>query len=40
MSTIEDSGWSLDQYNQVANAINNDPQLREKALSHIQQMGT
>lgn len=40
VSTIEDSGWSLDQYNQVANAINNDPQLREQALGHIQQMGT
>jgi hypothetical protein len=40
ISTIEDSGWSLDQYNQVAYAINNDPQLRQKALDHIQQTGT
>jgi hypothetical protein len=37
---IEDSGWSMAQYNQVANAINNDPQLREQAINHIKQMGT
>ena len=35
IATIQDSGWSVDQYNQVANAINNDPQLREEALNHI-----
>jgi hypothetical protein len=40
IATIQDSGWSVDQYNQVANAITNDPQLREEALSHIKQMGT
>lgn len=40
IATIQDSGWSVDQYNQVANAINNDPQLREEALNHIKQTGT
>lgn len=40
VSAIQNRGWTLDQYNQVANAINNDPQLREQAISHIKQMGT
>ena len=40
IAKIEDNGWSMTQYNQVANAINNDPQLREQAISHIKQMGT
>lgn len=40
VAKIEDSGWSLAEYNQVAHAINNDPALREQALEHIRQMGT
>lgn len=38
VSTIQESGWTMEQYNQVAQAINNDPQLRERAINHIKQM--
>lgn len=40
VEAIEDSGWSMAEYNQVAQAINDDPQLREQAITHIKQMGT
>lgn len=40
VAMIEDQGWSLEQYNKVANAINNDPALRQQAIDHIRQMST
>ena len=36
IAKIEDHGWTLEKYNQVAQAISNDDQLREKALEYIQ----
>jgi uncharacterized protein HemX len=39
VTTIEDRGWSVEQFNQVANAINNDPELRQQAVEHIKEMG-
>ena len=38
VSTIEEQGWSVAQFNQVATAINNDPELREQAVEHIKEM--
>lgn len=35
IGTIEDHGWSLDKYNEVAQAITADPQLKEQALDLI-----
>lgn len=35
IATIEDHGWTLDDYNQVAQVIAADQQLKEKALEKI-----
>lgn len=40
VTAIEEHGWSVEQFNQVANAINNDPELRQQAVDHIKEMGT
>lgn len=40
VSTIKDHGWSLNRYNQVATAINEDPQLRQQAIDAIEQLGS
>lgn len=40
VSTIKDHGWSLNRYNQVATAINEDPQLRQQAMDAIEQLGS
>lgn len=37
IGTIEDHGWSLNKYNEVAQAITADPELKEQALDLINQ---
>jgi hypothetical protein len=37
-ATIEEHGWSVDRYNQVASAISNDPEKRDKAVELINEM--
>lgn len=39
VSTIQDQGWSLNRYNEVANAITNDPELRQQAIELIERIG-
>lgn len=38
VATIADQGWSVDEYNQVANAISNDPELRNDAVELMNEM--
>jgi DNA-directed RNA polymerase specialized sigma54-like protein len=38
VATVEEHGWSVDQYNQVATAISNDPEKRDKTVELINQM--
>lgn len=40
VSTIQDHGWSLGRYNQVATAISEDPELRQRAMDAIEQIGS
>ena len=40
VSTIQDHGWSLGRYNQVATAISEDPELRQQAMEVIEQTGS
>jgi hypothetical protein len=35
VGTIEEHGWTVDDYNRVATAISNDPEKREKAVELI-----
>lgn len=37
-STIEEHGWTVDRYNQVATAISNDPEKRDKTVELINQL--
>jgi hypothetical protein len=38
LTTIEEEGWSVEQFNQVATAINSDPQLRQQTVAYLQEM--
>lgn len=38
VATVEEHGWSVDQYNKVASAISNDPEKRDKTVELINQM--
>lgn len=38
VSTIEDHGWSWAHYNQVANVISNDAELRRRAINLIEEI--
>ena len=38
IATIEEHGWSVDEYNRVATAISNDPEKREKAVELINRL--
>jgi len=40
VSTISDQGWSVDEYNQIATVISNDPELRDSALELINQLSS
>lgn len=40
VSTIEDHGWSLERYNEVANAISADPELRKQVIDLINETST
>lgn len=40
ISVIEDHGWSLDQYNRIANTISNNPELRNEALQLIDNLSS
>jgi uncharacterized protein HemX len=35
VATVEEHGWSVDQYNKVATAISSDPQKRDKTVELI-----
>jgi hypothetical protein len=37
IGTIEGHGWSLDKYNEIAQAITANPELKERALDLINQ---
>ena len=37
-ATIEEHGWSVDRYNEVATAISNDPEKRDKTVELINKM--
>jgi len=38
VATIEEHGWSVDRYNEVATAISNDPEKRDKTVELINKM--
>lgn len=38
--TIEQHDWSVEKYNRVATAINNDPDMREEALERINDLSS
>jgi len=38
IATIEEHGWSVDEYNRVATAISNDPEKRQKAVELINRL--
>jgi Domain of unknown function (DUF4168) len=38
VATVEEHGWSVDQYNKVATAISNDPAKRDKTVELINRM--
>ena len=38
VATVEEHGWSVDQYNKVATAISADPEKRDKTVELINQM--
>jgi hypothetical protein len=38
VATIEEHGWSVDRYNEVATAISNDPEKRDKTVELLNTM--
>lgn len=40
IATIEEHGWSLEDYNRVATAISNDEEMREQAMAVIERISS
>jgi hypothetical protein len=40
VAAISERGWSVERYNDVANAISNDPELRTKAVDLINELSS
>ena len=40
MAAISNHGWSVEKYNEIATAINNDPELRSQAVDRISELSS